>query len=134
MALKGIAFGNKVVYQGLTLSNLPAYFLANNCAICTDLFTVLIIPNNLGINYSIQYVPQSQYWFIISFSYSSSRLALGINPTFQFTVQLKAMYASYFTPADMAQLLVSQVSSAQYPSTPVPTASNSTYTLAALFG
>jgi hypothetical protein len=123
LALTGIVVGNNVIYQGLTLTTLPAYFLANNCANCSDLFTVLIIPNNLGITYTVQYVLYSQYWFIISFSYGSS----GITPYFQYKVQLNFKYASYFTSADMAQGLFSSVSPVEYPTTPIPTASNTTY-------
>lgn len=125
LALTGIVVGNGVIYQGVTLSTLPSYFLTTNCADCSDLFTVLIIPNNLGITYSIQYVLYSQYWFIITFSFSS-----GITPTFQFKVQLNFKYANYFTSADMAQGLLNSVSSLQYPTTPStnPTSSNTTNT------
>jgi hypothetical protein len=109
--LTGIVVGNNVIYQGVTLSTLPAYFLTTNCQNCSDLFTVLIIPNNIGITYTIQYVLYSQYWFIIAFSYGSS----GITPNFQFKVQLNFKYASYFTSADMAQGLLNSVSPIQYP-------------------
>jgi len=111
LALTGTVVGNNVIYQGVTLSSLPAYFLANNCAGCSDLFLVNVIPNNLGITYSVEYVQYSQYWFVISFNYGSS----GITPQFQFKVQLNFKYATYFTPADMAQGLFSSVTSSQYP-------------------
>jgi hypothetical protein len=131
LALTGIVVANSYIYQGVTLSSLPAYFLTSNCANCSDLFTVLIIPNNLGLTYSIQYVLYSQYWFIITFNYMAS----GITPNFQFKVQLNFKYANYFTSADMAQGLLNSVSPLQYPTTPAPapaapTASNSTLPLA----
>ena len=115
LALTGTTIGNNVIYQGVTLSSLPAYFLTTNCANCSDLFLVLIIPNTLGITYSIDYVLYSQFWFVITFSYGSS----GITPNFQFKVQLNFKYANYFTPADMAQGVFSQITSNSYPRTVV---------------
>jgi hypothetical protein len=108
--LTGIVVANGLVYQGVTLSTLPVYFLANNCANCSDLFTVIISPSMLGVNYSIQYVLYSQYWFVISFSYSSP-----ITPSFSFDIQINSKYASYFTSADMAQSVTNSVSPIQYP-------------------
>lgn len=93
--------------QGVTLSSLPAYFLTTNCASCSDLFNVLIIPNNLGITYTIDYVLYSQYWFVITFSYSS----FGITPNFQYKIQLNYKYANYFTSVDMAQGVFSSINS-----------------------
>ena len=40
LALKGVVVGNNVIYQGLSLSTLPAYFLTTNCQNCADLFLV----------------------------------------------------------------------------------------------
>lgn len=112
LSLTGTVVGNNVIYQGLTLSTLPTYFLSANCQDCADLFTVLMIPNNLGISYSIQYVLNSQYWFVLVFNYGSS----GITPTFEFKVQLNFKYATYFTSADMAQNVTGSIKSTEYPS------------------
>lgn len=115
LALTGIVIGNNVIYQGVTLSSLPTYFLTTNCESCSDLLLVTIIPNNLGITYTTQYVLYSQYWFIIAFSYTSA-----VAPNFQFKVQINYKYASYFTSADMAQGLFNSVSPVAYPTTPAP--------------
>lgn len=120
IALTGIVVGNNVIYQGLTISSLPTAFLVDNCASCADLFTILIIPNNLGITYSVQYVLYSQYWFIITFNFGSA-----IVPNFQFKVQLNFKYANLFTSADMAQGLINSVNPLQYPTTPTTPANNS---------
>jgi hypothetical protein len=109
-----VIVGNNAVIQGVTLSSLPAYFLTTNCASCSDLFLVFIMPNNLGITYTIDYVLYSQYWFVITFSYGSS----GITPSFQYKIQLNLKYANYFTAADMAQGVFNSVNSDSYPSAP----------------
>lgn len=56
LALTGLVVANGGFYQGVTLSTLPTYFLSNNCKDCGDIFSVIIIPNNLGITYTIEYV------------------------------------------------------------------------------
>lgn len=116
MALKGVVVGNKIIYQGFTLSLLPAYFLSTGCVNCGDLFIVTIKPNNLGITYVIDYVVNSQYWFVVEFAYGSA----GMTPTFDFQIQINPKYANYFTSVDMASSLNGSITSAQYPSSPNP--------------
>ena len=103
--LTGTVIVNGMVYQGVTLSTLPAYFLTTNCASCSDLFTVTINNAYLGITYSIEYVLYSQYWFVINFTYSAP-----IVPKFSYTIQINPKYASYFTNTDMNQVVSKSVS------------------------
>jgi hypothetical protein len=56
LALTGLVVANGGFFQGVTLSTLPSYFLSTNCKDCGDIFSVIIIPNNLGITYTIEYV------------------------------------------------------------------------------
>jgi len=53
LSLKGAVVVNGALYQGVTLSTLPTYFLVNNCNDCNDLFTIDITPGSIGISYSV---------------------------------------------------------------------------------
>jgi hypothetical protein len=53
LSLKGAVVVNGALFQGVTLSTLPIYFLVNNCNECNDLFTINITPATLGISYSV---------------------------------------------------------------------------------
>jgi hypothetical protein len=92
------------------LSTLPTYFLSNNCRDCGDIFSVIIIPNNLGITATIEYIDYSQYWFVIKFRYA------GIMPSFQYKIQINPKYSSYFTAKDMTQGFANSVDTTKYPS------------------
>lgn len=71
---------------------------------------MLIIPNNLGITATVEYIDYSQYWFVIKFRYA------GIMPSFQYKVQINPKYSSYFTSKDMTQGFVNSVDTTKYPS------------------
>jgi hypothetical protein len=103
--LTGTVIANRVVYQGVTLSTLPAYFLITNCASCDDLFTVNLSNSKLGLKFAIEYVLYSQYWFVVSFTYNTI-----IVPMFDYTIQINPKYASYFSSADMNQVVTRSVS------------------------
>ena len=111
MALTGLTVANGGFLQGATLSTLPSYFLSNNCKDCGDIFSVIIIPNNLGITSTIEYIDYSQYWFVIKFKYA------GIMPSFQYKIQINPKYSSYFTAKDMRQGFANSVDTTKYPST-----------------
>jgi hypothetical protein len=83
LTLTGTVIANNVVYQGITLSTLPAFFLTTNCADCSDLFTVTVTPNRLGITSSIEYVLYSQYWFVVTFEFGSFS---AIVPSFRYRI------------------------------------------------
>lgn len=70
LSLKGAVVVNGALFQGVSLSTLPTYFLVNDCNDCNDLFTITIAPDTLGITFSVEYVLYSQYWFIIVFNYA----------------------------------------------------------------
>ena len=55
----------------------------------------------------MEYVTNSQYWFIIRFAFSS-----GIIPTFSFKVQINPIHANNFTPQEMALNVFGQISEA----------------------
>lgn len=107
LSLRGNVIGNKVVYQGIALSLMPTSILALNCNICNNLFTVNTVSNFATITNTVEYVANSQYWFVITFDFGS----VPFIPTFQFTVQINPTYASYFSAADMAQKVGTSISS-----------------------
>jgi len=59
----------EVVYQGVKLSRIPFSLLAVNCANCSDILLVTAITEGITIKTAIQYVLNSQYWFIITFDF-----------------------------------------------------------------
>jgi hypothetical protein len=66
----GTVVGVGVVYQGITMSSMPIPILVANCSICNDLFVIRAI-TSIGTNppFTVQYIPYSQYWFVITFSF-----------------------------------------------------------------
>lgn len=106
LSLRSYVVGNGVVYQGIAMSLMPTDILANNCNICDQLLTVNIVSTYSSATASVSYVLNSQYWFLITFDFSGAAFI----PSFQFTVQINPIYATYFSSADMAQKLFSAIS------------------------
>jgi hypothetical protein len=88
------------------MSLMPTAILAGGCVICDSLLLVNMVSTFTAATSSVQYVANSQYWFLVTFDFTGASFI----PTFQFTVQINPIYASYFTSADMAQKLVSALS------------------------
>jgi hypothetical protein len=105
LSLRSNVVGNGVVYQGVAMSLMPTQILADGCTICDQLLLVKIVSSFPSATASVSFVTNSQYWFLITFDFTGADFI----PTFQFTVQINPIYATYFTSADMAQKLVSSI-------------------------
>ena len=103
LTLRGNVLSNQLIYQGVALSALPQAILADNCNSCDTLFQVDTNSLFTAVTSTQQFVANSQYWFVITFSYSSSTPV----PTFEFTIRINPThtYASHFTAQDLAQSL-----------------------------
>ena len=117
LTLRGSVLGNGVIYQGVALNAMPTTILANGCNVCNNLLTITVNSLFTGITVTQQYISNSQYWFIISFTFTSASAV----PTFEFTVSLNQNYANDFTSQDMAQLLTGSFSSSAFPTQAAPT-------------
>jgi hypothetical protein len=106
LSLRSYVVGNSVVYQGVAMSLMPTAILTDGCSICNDLLLVNTVSAFTSATTTVEYVANSQYWFLISFSFAGAAFI----PTFQFTVQINPIYASYFSAADVAQKLTSSIS------------------------
>merc|ERR1719197_524772 len=84
------------------MSAMPSAILANGCNICSNLFTININSRYTDITTTIRYVPNSQYWFAITFEYPKANVPV---PTFEYTVRINPIHANFFTSQDMAQVL-----------------------------
>ncbi len=83
------------------MSLMPTQILADGCAICNELLLVKFTSSSISDTIYAEFVQDSQYWFVINFDFSS----LSMIPTFEFTVQINPIHATYFTAADMKQKL-----------------------------
>jgi hypothetical protein len=101
ISLKGNVIGNGIVYQGVAMNLMPTAILANNCDICSDLFLVNVVSTYAGVTTYVEYVLNSQYWFVLTFDFTGAAFI----PSFQFTVQINPIHANFFNSADMAQKL-----------------------------
>jgi hypothetical protein len=117
LALTGTVVANGHIYQGVTLSQLPVAFLIDDCANCNDLLLVKVLAQGVTITTAVSYVLNSQYWFIIDFSYPDA----GIVPVFQFTVQINPKHAAQFSPADIVQKAYNTINPVTYPVIQPPT-------------
>ena len=89
--ISGVQYGRGSAVQGVILNNIPAQLYGSNCDQCGNLLTVSIA-NNINVKTTIQYVPNSVYWFLVSFDYGSVQV-----PSFAYTVSLNSQYAKYYT-------------------------------------
>ena len=101
ISLRGYVLGNKQIYQGVSMSLLPTGILSAGCTICNNLFTVTTNSQFATITTTQQYVSNTQYWFLITFDFTAASSV----PTFEFTIKINPVQASFFTAADMTQLL-----------------------------
>ena len=88
------------------MSLMPTQILADGCAICNELLLVKFTSSSISDTIYAEFVQDSQYWFVINFDFSS----LSMIPTFEFTVQINPIHATYFTDADMKQKLYMDLS------------------------
>ncbi len=99
ISLKGRVVGNKVLYQGLAMSQMPTGILANGCNICNNLLLIKTVSSFSNVVATTEYIVDSQYWFLTTFTFPNA----GFIPDFQFTVQINPIYANFFSSADLLQ-------------------------------
>lgn len=104
--LRSYVVGNNVVYQGVAMSLMPTAILANGCDICSDLLLVNVASGFADPAITVEFVTNSQYWFLITFDFAGSSFI----PSFQFVIQINPIYANYFSAIDMTQKLTSALS------------------------
>lgn len=118
ISLRGNVLGNGLIYQGVALNAMPTTILSAGCSICNDLLTVEVNSLFTGITVTQEFIANSLYWFVITFSFTSSSAV----PTFEYTVRLNPAHASHFTAQDMTQTLTGSFSSSAFPTQAAPTA------------
>ncbi len=104
-----------LIYQGVTMANLPTGILSapTSSTILNNLFVVNINSMFAAITYTQQFIPNTQYWFVITFNFGAAQTI----PSFQFTVRINPIYASYFTNIDMQQSLTGSYSNDYFSAT-----------------
>jgi hypothetical protein len=123
LSLRGQVVGKGVVMQGVTLTLMPTSILANNCDICSSLLAVQVTSSFATISATAEFVANSQYWFVVTFTLASAPFF----PNFQFSLQINPQYAAYFSPADMAQKVTATYSQADSsPAIPNPNLTTTT--------
>jgi len=110
ISLRGYVLGVNTIYQGVAVSLLPTAILSGGCSICNNLFTINVNSQFATITTAQQYISNTQYWFVITFSFPGASTV----PTFQYTIAINPTQASYFTSADMAQSLTGSFSQSQF--------------------
>jgi len=95
------------------MTQVPTDLLVKDCVDCANLLRVLVIANGVTVTSSVSYVRNSQYWFLIKFSFPD----VGLTPVFQYTVQFNPAYANYFTPQTMVQRLFQTIDPVNIPKT-----------------
>lgn len=83
------------------MSLMPTAIIASSCGICNSLFQININSQFTAITATQTYIANTQYWFVITFNFPTATFV----PTFEFTLKINPLYATYFTSADMAQVL-----------------------------
>jgi hypothetical protein len=112
ITLRGSVFAGKMIYQGLAMSLMPTGILATGCGICDNLFQIDINSQFTGITATQTFIKNSLYWFVITFNFPTATFV----PTFEFTVRINPLHATYFTAQDMAQILQGAFSQSSFPS------------------
>ena len=114
IALRERALRTGIIYQGVSMTALPVPILTDNCAQCNSLFQVDVNSPFTAISVTQEYVANSQYWFLIIFSFPNSNTPV---PTFEYTLKINPThpYTSYFTAQDLAQLLSGSFSPSAFP-------------------
>lgn len=69
LSFRGRVVGNNVLYQGVAMSLMPTAILTNNCDICNNLLKINIVSTFATITYTLEYITNSQYWFLITFNF-----------------------------------------------------------------
>lgn len=94
------------------MSLMPTGILATGCGICDNLFQIDINSQFSGITATQTFIKNSLYWFVITFNFPTATFV----PTFEFTVRINPIHATYFTAQDMAQVLQGAFSQSSFPS------------------
>ena len=84
LSLSSSVVGNNVIYQGVTIDVLPATILSLDCSICNTLLQVSINSPFAAVTFTIQYVKNSQYWFVVSFNFNN----VAFIPNFSFEISI----------------------------------------------
>jgi len=113
LTLRSHVLGALVIYQGVALSALPQAIVTDSCSSCDTLFEVNTNSLFTTVTVTQQFVPNSQYWFILTFTYSSSTPV----PTFEYSIKINPthVYAQHFTSQDLAQSLTGAFTPDSFP-------------------
>jgi hypothetical protein len=87
------------VYQNVLLGSLPTALTANGCPNCKHLLNTTLIFAPINTTIESTYILGTQYQYVVT-AITPNPLSTG---TLIFTLQINSTYASFFSPADMAQ-------------------------------
>ena len=87
------------------MTYLPFNLTNNACQNCDDILSIGLISSPIIPDITVDFIATSQYRFIAKFDF---RGLLG-QFVFNFTVRINPSYSSYFTVADMQQVLVVEI-------------------------
>lgn len=90
------------VVQGVKISYLPGTLTVNDCPLCYQLLWVRVIKSDIVPVVSVQYLPKSQYQFLIQFDFHGTFSI----PLFMVSVQINPQFARYFSPNDLSQIQI----------------------------
>lgn len=71
---------------------MPAAIKLTNCDVCYNLFLVNVTIPGVSVSRLVDYIVDSQYWFVITFDYGAAEAR-----AFNFTVQIDPTYKGLFT-------------------------------------
>jgi hypothetical protein len=93
------------VVQGVRLSYLPPQLASNDCPQCYQLLWVRVIRSDIVPAVSVQYLPKSQYQFLVQFDFHGTFSI----PLFTISVQINPQFAKYFNSNDLAQIQIATI-------------------------
>ena len=96
------------VVQGVRLSHVPDDIMNDDCPECYKLLWVKVIKADIVPGVKVSYILKSKYQFYIEFEFHGTFSI----PVYEFTVQINPEFGSYFSEADMSQVVTIQVNPA----------------------
>lgn len=93
------------VVQGVRISYLPPQLTANDCPQCHQLLWVRVIRSDIIPAVSVQYMPKSQFQFLVQFDFSGTFSI----PVFMVSVQINPQFARFFNGDDLAQIQICSI-------------------------
>lgn len=111
ITLRGNVLANNIIYQGVAMSLMPTSIIAAGCSICNSMFTIDVNSQFTGITTTQTFITNTQYWFVITFNFPTATFV----PTFEFTIKINPIHATYFTAQDMAQVLTGSFNQNSFP-------------------